>query len=153
MYCIWIFSNNFDLNPETSFYYTANISYIFTKRATLMRRSTVPSLPLQLAFPFITIVNYNRKTFIVKDTGKWKYNFSAEKAFFSTRLLRFHFRDKRASKFKRGPIKKSADYSPEIDEMESPAAFKDIKHNEAVGIDFKYNSWRFFFFITYEWVQ
>jgi hypothetical protein len=47
-------------------------------------------------------------------------------------------KDKRASKFKRGPIKKSADYSPEIDEMENAAAFKDIKHNEAVGIDFKY---------------
>jgi hypothetical protein len=48
--------------------YIENIIYIFTKQATLMRRSTVLTLPLQLVFPayfnteFLTAVNI----FIVK---------------------------------------------------------------------------------------
>jgi hypothetical protein len=33
----------------------ANIIYFFTKQATLMRRSTVLNLPLQLVFPAIAI--------------------------------------------------------------------------------------------------
>ncbi len=36
---------------SVSYFYNENIIYLFTKQATLMRRSTVLSHPLQLVFP------------------------------------------------------------------------------------------------------
>jgi hypothetical protein len=67
-----------DLHALTSLdqllFYNENVVYFFTKQATLMRRSTVLSLPQQLVFPDLTLsIIFSFAQSVFKNAPGWLF--------------------------------------------------------------------------------
>jgi len=65
-------------SQNNSFYGYFNVNLQFTKQATLMRRSTVPSLPPQLVFPGLSILNHPMMDILGLEFNKTYYNLRTE---------------------------------------------------------------------------